>query len=245
MILWLLTSAIVVLLVLINLFFYDLFFVFVFILFLLGVPAFIGLFFFVSFGEKANKVPGAVDNLSAVAILLGIGIILKKNREIVPKNTEIRLISFGCEEAGLRGAYRYVKKHYDELNRFNAECVNMDGIQSEDNISIIDFEPSTRTKHSEMVVKKIINAAISSQINVKASALGGSNTFEKVFGQITGGTDATAFSKSGVKAASITAMDLKKMLILYHQPTDTLDKIGKESLECVLKICISYIQNEL
>jgi len=36
-------------------------------------------------------------------------------------------------------------------------------------------------------------------------------------------------------------MDLNKMLKFYHQPTDTLDKIEKESLERVLQICIAYI----
>ena len=244
MFLWLLVSIVVILLILINLFFYELFFLFVLILFLIGTPAFIGLFLFVPFGEKANKVPGAVDNLSAVAIVLALGKILKKNKEIVPNNTEIRLISFGCEEAGLRGAFRYVDKHFDELKRFEAECINMDAIHSKDNITIIDFEPSTRTKHSEIVVEKIINAAKSSQIKIKASAMGGSSTFEKIVGQITGGTDATAFSKAGIKAANISAMDLNKMLKFYHQPTDTLDKIEKESLERVLQICIAYIMNE-
>jgi len=244
MILWLFTSIIVVLLILINLFFYELFFLFVLILFLIGIPALIGLFFFVSFGEKANKVPGAVDNLSAVAIVLALGKILKKNKEIVPNNTEIRLISFGCEEAGLRGAFRYVDKHFDELKRLDAECINMDGIHSKNNVSIIDFEPSTRTKHSEIVVEKINNAANSSQIKVKASSLGGSSTLEKVIGQVTGGTDATAFSKAGIKAANISAMDLKQMLGFYHQPTDTVDKIEKGSLENVLQICISYIIGE-
>jgi hypothetical protein len=244
MFLWLLVSIVVILLILVNLFFYELFFLFVLILFLIGTPAFIGLFLFVPFGEKANKVPGAVDNLSAVAIVLALGKILKKNKELVPNNTEIRLISFGCEEAGLRGAFRYVEKHFDELKRFEAECVNMDAIHSKDNITIIDFEPSTRTKHSEIVVEKIVNAAKSSQIKIKASAMGGSSTFEKIVGQITGGTDATAFSKAGIKAANISAMDLNKMLKFYHQPTDTLDKIEKESLERVLQICIAYIMNE-
>ncbi|MFX0012200.1 MAG: M28 family metallopeptidase [Candidatus Hermodarchaeota archaeon] len=244
MMIWLVSSLVIVLLTLVNLFFYDNFFLFTLILFILGVPAFIGLFFFVSFGEKANKVPGAVDNLSAVAIVLAIGKFLKENKDYIPKHTEIRLISFGCEEAGLRGAYRYAKNHFDELNEFNAECVNMDGIQSKDNVSIIDFEPSTRTKHSDIVVEKITHAASSSGIRVKSLALGGSGTLEKVIGQITGGTDATAFSKAGIKAASITAMDLKKMLKLYHQHTDTLDKIESESLESVLKICITYILNE-
>ncbi|NHJ20505.1 MAG: M28 family peptidase [Candidatus Lokiarchaeota archaeon] len=244
MMIWLVSSLLIVLLTLVNLFFYNNFFLLALILFILGVPAFIGLFFFVSFGEKANKVPGAVDNLSAVAIVLAIGKYLKENKDYIPSHTEIRLISFGCEEAGLRGAYRYAKNHFDELNEFNAECVNMDGIQSKNNVSIIDFEPSTRTKHSEIVVEKITQAANSSGIKVKSSALGGSNILEKVIGQITGGTDATAFSKAGIKAASITAMDLKKMLKLYHQPTDTLDKIESESLESVLKICIAYILSE-
>jgi len=244
MFLWLIVSTVILLLTLMGLFFYEIFFIFVLSLFLVGTPAFIGLFFFVSFGKKANKVPGAVDNLSAVAIVLAIGKYLKNHKEIIPKNTEIRLVSFGCEEAGLRGAYRYVKEHCNELIKYDAECVNMDGIHSKDNISIIDFEPTTRTKHSDVVVQKIISAAKNSEIKLQTSLLGGSSKLEKLFGQITGGTDATAFSKAKIKAANISAMDLKQMLGFYHQPTDTVDKIEKGSLENVLKICISYIIGE-
>jgi Zn-dependent M28 family amino/carboxypeptidase len=240
---WFFTSLIFMLLILVNLFFFELVLLFALILFFISIPTFVGLFFFVSFGNKANNVPGAVDNLSAVAIVLAIGKHIKKNKELIPKNTEIRLISFGCEEAGLRGAFRYVDKHFNELKRLDAECVNMDAIQSNKSISIIDFEPSTRTKHSELVVEKITQAANSSQIEVKASALGGSSGFEKIFGQFTGGTDATAFSKAGIKAANISAMNLSKMLRFYHQPTDTSDKIERGSLERVLKICIAYIIN--
>jgi len=244
MFLWLMVSTVILLLTLMGLFFYEIFFIFVLSLFIIGTPAFIGLFFFVSFGKKANKVPGAVDNLSAVAIVLAIGKYLKNHKEIIPKNTEIRLVSFGCEEAGLRGAFRYVKEHYNELRKYDAQCVNMDGIHSKDNISIIDFEPTTRTKHSDVVVQKVINAAKNSEIKLQSSVLGGSSKLEKLFGQITGGTDATAFSKAGIKAANISAMDLKQMLGFYHQPTDTVDKIEKGSLENVLKICIDYIMNE-
>jgi hypothetical protein len=241
MLIWLITSLIIVLLILINLFFYELFIIFILTLFIIGIPAFLGLFFFVSFGDKANTVPGAVDNLSAVAIILAIGRYLSSHKDIVPKNTEIRLISFGCEEAGLRGAFRYVSAHLDELKKYDAECVNMDAIQSKNNVSIIDFEPSTRTKHSDVMVKKLNEAAKSAKIKVSESALGGSGKIEKIIGQITGGTDATAFSKAGIKALNISAMNLKEMLQFYHQPTDTIDKIEHGSLEEVLKLCIAYI----
>ena len=240
MFIWLASSFIILILVLVDLFVYEIILIYVIILFILGIPAFSSLFFFVSSGEKANKVPGAVDNLSAVAILLGIGKFLKENKNIIPKNTEIRLISFGCEEAGLRGAYRYVERHHEELKRLDAECVNMDGIQTPYNIAVIDFEPSTRTQHSDVVVQKLIDASQKANVTIQTSNLGGSG----IFGQITGGTDATAFSKSKIKAANISAMDLKKSLSYYHQPTDTLDKIEKGALEEVLKICLSYIKIE-
>jgi hypothetical protein len=239
--LWFVISGLIFILSFINLFSFKDFFVFTLIMFIIGIPAFIGLFFFVSPGERANKVPGAVDNLSAVAIIIGLGRFLKNNRHIIPESTEIRLISFGCEEAGLRGAYRYVERHLDELKEYDTECINMDAIQTPQGISIIKFEPSTRTKHSDIVVHKMIKAAENAKIAVKSSALGGSGPIEKILGQITGGTDATAFSKFNIKAANISAMNLKKMVEFYHQPNDTPDKIEKGALEGVLSICLNYL----
>jgi len=243
---WLILSIIMLLVSLIGLLSYIFAFFYEASIWLLivGSPIMIGLFFFVPFGNKANKVPGAVDNLSAVAILLALGKVLKKSKQIIPPNTEIRLISFGCEEAGLRGAYRYVKEHLNELRKFNAECINMDAIQCDDKISIIDYEPTTRTRHSDIVVQSLINAAELVKLNLKKSGLGGSSSLEKIVGQLTGATDATAFSKVGIKAANISAMNLKQMLKFYHQPTDTLDKIEKGSLENVLKICLAYIKKK-
>jgi hypothetical protein len=243
LIIWMVTSTILFIISIIGFKIADflIFQIFALILFVIGVPVLIGLWFFVSFGEKANKVPGAVDNLSAVAIVLGLGKYLKLNPDIIPENTEIRLISFGCEEAGLRGSYRYVEEHLEELKTKNAICINMDGVQSLANIGIIDYEPTTRTKHSDEVVKILTHSANEVGIPASKFSLGGSSFVEKLIGQVTGGTDATTFSKAGLKAATIVAMDLKQMLKFYHQSTDTLDKIEKGVLEKVLKLCINSI----
>jgi hypothetical protein len=212
------------------------------ILFIISIPSFIGMLFFVSAGEKANKVPGAVDNLSAVAILVGIGQYLKKNQEFIPPNTEVRLISFGCEEAGLRGSRRYVEAHLDELVSKNAECVNMDAIQAMNNITLVDYEPSTRTHHSQRVISKLEESTSLIGENVRHSSLGGEKGISKLFGQISGGTDATSFSKAKVHSANISAMDLREMIKFYHQSTDTTDKIQKGVLEKVLRLCLAYIK---
>ena len=235
---WLFFSGLYFLLTIFNLSNYEWFYQQTIILVIQGAIPLIGLFFFVSSGEKANKVPGAVDNLSAVSIVLALGKYLKENKDIIPENTEIRLISFGCEEAGLRGAYRYAAAHLDELKKYDAEVFNMDGIQSTKIQFIIEYEPTTRTKHSEEVVKKMLKAA--EIVGEKAKPFG-STFLQKLVGQISGGTDATAFSKAGIKAANISAMEFKKFPKFYHQPSDTLDKIERGALEITLRTCIGYL----
>jgi hypothetical protein len=213
-------------------------------LLIIGAIPVISLFFFVTPGKRANKVPGAVDNLSAVAIILGLGRYLKDHNELIPKHTEVRLISFGSEEAFLRGAFRYVEAHLEELKNNDAECINFDAIQSSDYLTLSDKEPTTRTIHSDEVVKKLMKAAETVSVDVKIAGLGGGSFIENIVGLIGGGTDAAAFSKSNVKASTVTGLNLLKMVQFYHQETDTPDQIEKGVLENALKICIGYLMNE-
>jgi hypothetical protein len=223
---------------------YQSFFNLVIWLLIIGAIPIILLFFFVTPGKRANKVPGAVDNLSAVAIILGVGRYLKNHKEIIPKNTEIRIISFGSEEAFLRGAYRYVEAHLEELKKYNAECINLDAIHSIENITFSDKEPTTRTIHSVEVVQKLIKAAELVDVKANLASLGGGAFLGKLAGLMSGGTDAAAFSKSKIKASTITGLSLLQMVQFYHQETDTINKIEQGVLENTLKVCIGYLINE-
>ena len=138
-----------------------------------------------------------MDNLSRCSVIVGLGRYLKTHRDIIPASTEIRLISFGCEESGLRGSYRYVAAHLEELKKFDAILFNMDGLETPDKFAVIEYEPTTRTKHSEEVVQKILKAAKMNNIEVKKF---GAGKLEKTVGKLSGGSDAAAFSKSSVKA---------------------------------------------
>jgi hypothetical protein len=208
---------------------------------IVGSPIMILMYFFVPLGDKGDVVPGAADNLSSCSVIQGLARYLKENNEIIPPNTEVRLISFGCEEVGLRGSYRYVEAHYEELKKQETLVVNMDGLEKPDHIFIIEFEPTTRTWHSEEVIQKISRAA--EAVNIKAKIMG-SGKLEKTLGRLTGGSDAAAFSKAGIKAGFINAADWKNRSSYYHQSGDTIDKIKKGTLESVLKICLAFLINE-
>ncbi|MBD3186775.1 M20/M25/M40 family metallo-hydrolase [Candidatus Bathyarchaeota archaeon] len=207
--------------------------------FILGIPCLILLAFFIWPGDRANTVPGAVDNLSAVAVILGLARYLKEHPDQIPESTEIRIISFGCEEAGLRGAYRYVEQHLEELKRLKAEVVNMDMVYDPENLNIFVKESTTRTKHSPKVIDKLKQAGNITSTPIREFGI---NSLEKFVGTISGGTDAAAFSKAGIDAANFGTIDLTHVVRYYHQPEDDIDQINKDALENAVKILIGYLQ---
>ena len=211
-------------------------------LLIIGTPCFIVLFFFVPLGDKGNVVPGAVDNLSSCSVIVGLGRYIKNHKELIPKNTEIRLISFGCEESGLRGSHRYCSAHLEELKNYDAVVVNMDGLETPDGFHVIEYEPTTRTRHSEEVIQKLLKAAELAGIQAKRF---GAGKLEKTLGRLSGGSDAASFSKANIKAGFLNSADWKHRSSYYHQNTDTPDKIRKGTLENALKICIVFLMNEI
>jgi len=181
--------------------------------------------FFVS--DKA--VPGAMDNLSSVSVVLAIGKYLFENKdsEFYPENSLIYLISFGSEEAALRGSKRFVKKHYNEIK--NGIVINFESLAKEDLLKVIKKEQTA--KLSEDLCIEISNIAKNLGIKCDIGTL--------FFG--TGGTDAASFAKAGIRATTIIAQPIGPVYY-YHTRYDTIDVIQKETLKKVLTIVLNYIK---
>lgn len=189
--------------------------------------------FFVERGKNGGKVPGATDNLSGSALATTLGRILKKNPELIPKNTEVRLVSFGCEEAGLRGAKAYVKKHLEELRTKEVLCVNMDTIVDPELI-VFSSDLNGFLKHSPEAIQRVVQAAKQAEVPLKVLPfpLGG------------GGTDAAAFTEAGIDAATLYSMKVPSQMIdFYHQEFDTPDKLNEKGLENTLLVCVAILKD--
>ena len=179
-----------------------------------------------------KPVLGAFDNLSGVSIVLGIGKYLKenKNESIFPKKTRVLLISFAGEESGLRGAKRYVRDHFEELKQNGTIIVNMDSIAKKDTFIVLDKEPGIGTKHDPTIYEPIYELA--KKINPKA----------KIATLSFGATDAAAFSKKNIPAASLEGLDLEKELApYYHTRYDAPDVVEKEALGQMTELCLKYL----
>jgi hypothetical protein len=186
--------------------------------------------FFVSGRKNGGNVPGAADNLSASAVTVALCRFLVINPSYIPGNTEIRFISFGSEEAGLRGSRRYVKRHLDELRSLHTGVLNFETV-ADPEVVILTSDVNGTVKHSAEIVDSVAKAAERAGVPYKVKPASSGV-----------GTDAAPFSRAGLEATALLPFKIPRQLVaFYHQKRDTPEVLTIDPLLNVLKVSIEWI----
>ncbi len=196
------------------------------------VPAVVYAMFFSQRGKNGGTVPGAADNLSASALAVAMCRFLVKHPSYIPADTEIRFISFGSEEAGLRGSRRYVKRHLDELKRLDVRLLNIETVAHPE-AGILTSDMNGSVKNSPEMVRGVVAAAARAGVpyRVLSAFLGVGN-------------DSGPFSQAGLKALTLLCFKVPQQLIaFYHQKRDRPGILTTEPLLNVLKLTFEWIRN--
>jgi hypothetical protein len=194
-------------------------------------PAMIYALFAIRGRKNGGNVPGAVDNLSACALAVAMGRFLANNPTNIPADTEIRFITFGSEEAGLRGSRRYVERHLDELKRLEARLLNVEMVAYPE-IGILTSEVNGTVKNSPEIVQSVVAAAQRAGVpyKVRPASLG------------TAG-DAGPFSRAGLQATTLLPFQApQQLLAFYHQKWDRPEVMTIEPLLNVLKLTFEWVR---
>ena len=176
--------------------------------------------------------PGAVDNLAASALTVAMCRFLVNNPSYIPADTEIRCISFGSEEAGVRGSRRYVEQHLDELHRLDAQVLNVEMV-AHPVITILTSESNGTVKNSPAMVQSVVDAAERAGVpyKVQSASLGI-------------GSDAGPFSQAGLMATTLFPFKFPQQTVaFYHQRKDTPDVLTLEPLFNVLRLTFEWIRS--
>jgi hypothetical protein len=191
---------------------------------------------YVAFATRGKKnggnVPGAMDNLSACALAVAMSRFLVENPSYIPDEAEIRFITFGSEEAGLRGSRRYVERHLEELRRLDARVLNYEMVVHPE-IAILTSEVNGTVKNSPEMVKSVVAAAERAGVpyRLQSAFLGISN-------------DAGPFSRAGIKATTLNPFKFpQQMVAFYHQKWDTPEVLTIEPLFNVLKLTFEWVRH--
>lgn len=172
-----------------------------------------------------NPVMGADDNLTSIAIIFEI--IKYLNRSIGLKNTEIWLVSHGCEEIGDRGSKRFSQKHFDELK--DAFVINIDMVGGKGSeLKILINEVRSVVKHTKELCEEL--SKIANELNI-THTIGATMAF----------TDSMAYSRRNIKACSILGTPKKGFATHYHTLNDTIDKLNFDNLLNCYSILIEFI----
>jgi len=177
-------------------------------------------------------VPGAVDNLSASALAVAMCRFLVKNPSYIPEDTEIRFVSFGSEEAGLRGSRRYVERHLEELKRLEARLLNFETVAHPE-IAILTSDVRG-VKNSLEMVKSVSEAAKRAGVPYKVTSYPAGG----------GASDAGPFSQAGLKATTLLPFKMPQQIVaFYHQKRDRPEILTMEPLFNVLKLTFEWVHH--
>jgi len=172
-----------------------------------------------------DPVMGADDNLTSTAIIFEIAKFLKQGEGL--KNTEIWLVSHGCEEIGDRGSKRFSKKYLGELR--DAYVINVDMVGGKDSELKVDVGE----------VRSIVE--LSKELGDELSKIATELNIPHNVGNVMFFTDSMAYSRNGIKACSLVGSSKKGFATHYHTLNDTIDKLDFNNIWNCYRILIEFI----
>ena len=161
-------------------------------------------------GKCYEIIPGANDNASAVAVMMGVAKALAENK--IPLKRTVIFLSFGAEEQAIVGAKAYLDNPVMALDR--SILLNMDGVGIGHSIRAaagLDFP----------VLWSFLEEANNKYIHRPLSANNFSNLGRPRL-------DAAVFLRAGVPSVSFSTYGSANY---YHVPLDNLDIIKPEIME--------------
>ena len=182
--------------------------------------------------------PAAGDNMIAVAITNETAKLFHDAKQAGTnplRHTRLMMTSFDAEEAGLRGARAFCRKHRPELLHTKTYVLNIDTLYKVKDLNFLHRDLNNSVKLSHEMAQECVDVAKSLGYVARISSM--------PFGA--GSTDAAEFGKIGVEATNMAAIsfDISKFSegLVYHTPNDLTKYIEPEVAEAALKIARDYI----
>ena len=173
---------------------------------------------------------GANDNLTGCYISMSI-VKEMAEKDIRLDYTDVCCLITDGEESGLRGAMAYAERHRQELIDTNSIVIAVDTIHDPEQIMIYHRWINFTQKNSPEVCELLHEAGLVCGRDIPYTDF------------YPGANDSEAFSRNGIKAAAICAVQHTPSSY-YHTRYDSWDNLNPEGIENVRRIVSQAIQQE-
>jgi hypothetical protein len=177
---------------------------------------------------RSPVVPGANDNLSAVATLLAVA---ERLAERPVKGARVLLLSTGSEESFMEGMRGFVARHHAELDPARTRIVALECVGSPE-LLLMEGEGMLRMRdHDASLREELQAAADDAETPLRRGLRLGA-----------GATDALPALKAGYRVACLAGCNELKVPANYHWPSDVPENLCWETIDAAATVAVSLIR---
>ncbi len=196
----------------------------------LCLPGFYFLTQYLSYDKKIAA-PGAMDNLSGVAMSIEVIKHFQNSEDEIAKDAKFIVLGTGAEESGLIGAMAFAKAHKDdkELVTENTYAINLDSFRDMEHFNVVKKDTLQFIPFDKELIE------------LSKQAIENCNLQSHIIENPVGGSDSTAFAKAGIKTITLNAQD-PRPTDYYHTTNDGMDNLNIDTLEKGFDVVVELIR---
>jgi hypothetical protein len=170
---------------------------------------------------RHKAVPGANDNLSGVAVLVGLADAL---RDKPVDGLRVILVSAGAEETLQEGIRGYAERHFPNLPPESTWFLNVDTVACPELVLLEGEGPFVMRDYDRDFKRMVAAAAERNGIHIRRGMRARTST------------DSVVPLRAGYPIATLVSMNEHKALDNYHWPTDVPDNVNLDTVEAAFRL---------
>jgi len=176
---------------------------------------------------RSEVVPGANDNLSAVAVLVALA---RSLAERPTPGVRVLLLSTGSEESFMEGMQGFVRRHRAELDpaRTTVLCLECLGSPT---LTLVEAEGMLRMRpYSDIARRRLADAGEAAGVELVRGL------------RTVAATDALVAMRRGYPAVTLASIDETKFPSNYHWPTDTPENLDWGTIQRAFTVADRFLR---
>jgi acetylornithine deacetylase/succinyl-diaminopimelate desuccinylase-like protein len=176
---------------------------------------------------RSEVVPGANDNLSAVAVLLALA---RSLEERTTPGVRVLLVSTGSEESFMEGMQGFVRRHRARLDPEHTSVLCLECLGSP-TLTLVEAEGMLRMRYyTDAARERLAQAAAEAGVELVRGL------------RTVAATDALIALRRGYAAVTLASIDSTKFPANYHWPSDTPENLDWGTMERAFAVAERFIR---
>jgi Peptidase family M28 len=176
-----------------------------------------------------SVVPGANDNLSAVAVLLALA---ERLQERPVEGLRVLLLSTGSEESFMEGMQGFARRHFPALDPSRTEVLCLECLGGP-TLVVVEGEGMLRIRDYPVDMReKLAAAAAEAGVSVTRGL------------RTVAATDGLIAHRAGFPTVTLASIDDTGLPLNYHWPSDRPEALHWETIEQAIAVCDRFLRRQ-